>query len=80
MTKSRFFLPFQTKYVGLSRRRPFSFDLDLPADCDDEYWTVTDGRIPFKQPAGIPSTIAFFNLSHRLNQIASFAMRTIVSF
>lgn len=56
-----------------------SFDLDFPTDCDDEYWAPTGGRAPFKQPPGIPSSITFFNLSHRLNQIASFAMRTIVS-
>ncbi|KAF9649885.1 hypothetical protein BDM02DRAFT_1732786 [Thelephora ganbajun] len=55
------------------------FDLDLPADCDDEYWAPTNGGVPFKQPPGIPSTITFFNLSHGLNQIVSFAMRTIYS-
>ena len=57
----------------------FSFDSDLPADCDDEYWTPTDGGVPFQQPPAIPSSITFFNLLHRLNQISSFAMRTIVS-
>jgi len=56
-----------------------SFDSALPADCDDEHWAPLDGGIPFKQPPGIPSTVTFFNLSHRLNQITSFAMRTIVS-
>ena len=56
----------------------FSFDLDFPADCDDQYWAPIGG-VPFKQPPGVPSSITFFNLSHRLNQIASFAMRTIVS-
>jgi len=57
-----------------------SFDLDLPADCNDEHWAPLGGGVPFKQPPGIPSTITFFNLSHRLNQITSFAMRTIVSY
>lgn len=60
-------------------RYSFSFDLDLPADCDDEYWAPTGEGVPFKQPPSIPSSITFFNLLHKLNQIAILATRTIVS-
>ena len=79
MTKSEFHFLSEPNQLGCLREPAFSFDLDLPADCDDEHWVSTDGGIPFKQPPGVPSAITFFNLSHKLNQIASFAMRTIVS-
>ena len=79
MMKSKFYFLTKPNPLSCLRGPAFSFDLDLPADCDDEHWVSTDGGIPFKQPPGVPSTITFFNLSHKLNQIASFAMRTIVS-
>ena len=60
---------------GLSRLHS-SFDLDLPLDCDDEYW---DTSPPFSQPAGKPSKIAYFNCLLRLYQIQGFALRTLVS-
>ena len=55
-----------------------SFDLDMPIECDDEYWTHPDPEQRFKQPPGKPSKIAFFNCLCRLNQILAFALRTIV--
>ncbi|KAI1786446.1 fungal-specific transcription factor domain-containing protein [Ganoderma leucocontextum] len=55
------------------------FDIDLPTECDDEYWTNADPELAFKQPAGRPSKVAFFNCSLRLHQILAFAMRTIYS-
>ena len=79
MTRSRFFRLIELNALCYLCSTILSFDLDLSTDCDDEYWTPTDGGIPFEQPPGIPSSMTFFNLSHRLNQIASFAMRTIVS-
>lgn len=57
---------------------PDSFDLDMPIECDDEYWTHPDPEKRFKQPPGKPSTITFFNCLCRLNQILAFALRTIV--
>lgn len=56
-----------------------SFDLDLPTECDDEYWLHPDPEQVFKQPPGKPSSIAFFNCYIRLHQILAFALRTIVS-
>jgi len=79
MTRSMFYHLIEPNTLCYLWGTTCSFDLDLPADCDDEYWTSMDGGIPFRQPPGIPSSITFFNLSHRLDQIASFAMRTIVS-
>ncbi|KAI0771317.1 fungal-specific transcription factor domain-containing protein [Trametes elegans] len=55
------------------------FDLDLPTECDDEYWTHPDPEQAFKQPPGKPSKIAFFNCYIRLHQILAFALRTIYS-
>lgn len=55
-----------------------SFDIDLPTECDDEYWMVADPELAFKQPPGKPSMVAFFNCHLRLLQILAFAMRTIV--
>lgn len=48
------------------------FDLDLPLECDDEYWETG-----FEQPAGKPSTIAYFNCYLSLMNILSSAMRLI---
>ncbi|KAJ3518694.1 hypothetical protein NM688_g9402 [Phlebia brevispora] len=55
------------------------FDVDLPLECDDEYWLNDDPSLAFKQPAGKPSQIAFFNCCIRLHQIHAFALRTIYS-
>ena len=56
-----------------------SFNLDLPIECDDEYWEPEDPAMAFKQPAGKPSANQFFNCCIRLNRIHMFALRTIVS-
>ena len=56
-----------------------SFDVALPTECDDEYWTASEPELAFKQPLGKPSKITFFNCYVRLHQILAFAMRTIVS-
>lgn len=57
-----------------------SFDTDLPAYCDDEYWDNPDNpEDNFKQPPGKPSTTAYFIASVKLNQILAFALKTIVS-
>ncbi|KZV67312.1 hypothetical protein PENSPDRAFT_58281 [Peniophora sp. CONT] len=55
------------------------FDLDLPADVDDEYWENPDPALAFQQPPGKPSKVAYFIASIRLNQIVGFALRTIYS-
>lgn len=53
------------------------FDLDLPIDCDDEYWEHPDASIRFKQPEGKPSSMSFFNCYLSLMDILAYAMRAI---
>lgn len=55
------------------------FDLEMPIECDDEYWTHPDPEQAFKQPPGKPSKATYFNCLLRLNQILAFALRTIYS-
>ncbi|TFK48796.1 hypothetical protein OE88DRAFT_1737564 [Heliocybe sulcata] len=55
------------------------FDLDMPAECDDEYWTSQDPEMVFKQPAGRPSKLAYFTWAIKLDQILAFTHRTIYS-
>ncbi|KAF9009374.1 fungal-specific transcription factor domain-containing protein [Cyathus striatus] len=55
------------------------FDLDIPMECDDEFWEHPDPEQRFKQPAGIPSTVSAFNQQLRLNRIMAFALFTIYS-
>ena len=71
-----FFLPQDGLQTILHYR---SFDLELPSECDDEYWVINNNTLKFKQPPGKPSKVAFFNCLQRLNQIQAFALRTIVS-
>ncbi|KZV65400.1 hypothetical protein PENSPDRAFT_655777 [Peniophora sp. CONT] len=55
------------------------FDLEMPADVDDDYWQPEDGSEPFKQPPGRPTTIAAFIHQLKLSQILSFTLRSIYS-
>ncbi|KAF7370582.1 Fungal-trans domain-containing protein [Mycena sanguinolenta] len=55
------------------------FDLELPTDCDDEYWETSDPARAFQQPKGKPSLISAFIAHLRLGQVLSFALRTIYS-
>lgn len=56
----------------------FSFDVDLPVECDDEYMEHPDPQQRFKQPAGKPSVISFFLTQIKLMRLLSFCLRTIV--
>ncbi|KAG9309147.1 hypothetical protein JVU11DRAFT_10857 [Chiua virens] len=53
------------------------FDLDYPIECDDEYWEHPDPEQAFKQPPDKPSTVSYFVSFIKLNNILSFAHRTI---
>ncbi|KAI0930965.1 hypothetical protein AcV7_005003 [Taiwanofungus camphoratus] len=55
------------------------FDLDLPIECDDEYWTHPNPDLAFKQPPGKPSTVTYFVCFLKLTRILAFALRTIYS-
>jgi hypothetical protein len=55
------------------------FDLDLPIECDDEYWEHPDPSQCFKQPPGKPSTVAYFIAYLKLSQVLAMTLRTIYS-
>ncbi|EKM51881.1 uncharacterized protein PHACADRAFT_262278 [Phanerochaete carnosa HHB-10118-sp] len=56
------------------------FDLDLPVECDDEYWEPSSSSSPgFAQPPGKPAIVIAFNCLLRLTQIQAYAQRTIYS-
>ncbi|KAF7368513.1 Zn(2)-C6 fungal-type domain-containing protein [Mycena venus] len=51
------------------------FDIDLPIECDDEYWEHPTR--PFQQPPDSPSRVTFFNTLMRLNHILSFSLKIL---
>lgn len=55
-----------------------SFDVDVLTEVDDEYWMDANSNPVFKQPAGKPSKIAFFNCFLKIKQIHAFTLRTVV--
>ncbi|KAG1759731.1 fungal-specific transcription factor domain-containing protein [Suillus occidentalis] len=55
------------------------FDLEMPLECDDEYWEHPDPDKTFKQPPGKPSLVSHFVNILKLNHILAFALRTIYS-
>ena len=57
----------------------FSFDVELPCNCDDDYWEHPDPERAFTQPPGKPSQMDFFLNFIKLNQILAFTLRTIAS-
>lgn len=59
--------------------RPSSFDLDLPIDCDDEYWPVGEETDGFRQPPGKPSKLTVFIMMIKLFHLQADVVREIVS-
>lgn len=57
---------------------PYSYDLDLPCDCDDEYWEHPDPELAFKQPPGRPSSVAYFLTLLKLHSITGRALHQLV--
>ncbi|KAL0070197.1 Gypsy retrotransposon integrase-like protein 1 [Marasmius tenuissimus] len=55
------------------------YDLDLPTECDDEYWDHPDPDQAWRQPPGKPSTVSFFVSLLKLVKILALALRTIYS-
>ncbi|KAJ7610745.1 fungal-specific transcription factor domain-containing protein [Mycena polygramma] len=51
------------------------FDVDLPTECDDEYWEHPTH--PFQQPTGVPSLVTFFNTLIRLHHILAFSLKIL---
>lgn len=52
-------------------------DVDLPVECDDEYWDNPDPSLAFQQPPGKPPNISYFIYRLKLNQIQNIALRTL---
>ncbi|PBK68226.1 hypothetical protein ARMSODRAFT_211562 [Armillaria solidipes] len=56
------------------------FDVELPVECDDEYWDIrSDGEVRFCQPGNKPSKISYFNAQIRLSGIMSVVVRNLYS-
>ncbi|KAF5344576.1 hypothetical protein D9757_015251 [Collybiopsis confluens] len=53
------------------------YDVEMPTECDDEYWEHRDPSQAFRQPPGRPSIISSFNAYIKLNLLLSIALRTI---
>ena len=66
-------------HISSSPNLLFSYDLELPIDCDDEYWPVDDKSEGFKQPPGKPSKLAAFILMIKLLHIQANVVRMMVS-
>ncbi|KAJ3990246.1 fungal-specific transcription factor domain-containing protein [Lentinula detonsa] len=66
-------------FLGRPRATTFDdFDLDLPADCDQEYWeNPEDPESNFVQPPGKPSIMSFWIHYTKLQQIAAAVHRLI---
>nr|GAT44707.1 predicted protein [Mycena chlorophos] len=67
-----------SSFVGRPRATKSSdYDLDYPADCDDEYWETEDPEHAFKQPPGRPSYPAAMIAYLKLMEILGMAQETI---
>ncbi|KAE9403208.1 hypothetical protein BT96DRAFT_854923 [Gymnopus androsaceus JB14] len=69
---------------GLALGRPPAtaseeFDLDMPAECDDEYWEKTGNNEPFTQPVGKVSLLGYCTQYLKLMEIAAGVQKTIYS-
>ncbi|KAJ7056003.1 fungal-specific transcription factor domain-containing protein [Mycena amicta] len=75
-------LVYQDRIVSSGMGRPCAmqyddYDIDLPIECDDEYWEHPTH--PFQQPPGVPSRITFFNTLMGLNHILAFSLKILYS-
>lgn len=69
----------RTSRSVLVYKASFSFDVDFPVECDDEYWYHEDPAQRFKQPPNKPCLVTSFILYLKLCQVIAFSLRTIVS-
>ncbi|KAF5372055.1 hypothetical protein D9758_005039 [Tetrapyrgos nigripes] len=59
---------------------PEDYDIDLPLECDDEYWPgepLADPDMPFQQPKDKPSILAHWPIRLRLMTIFKYNLRTV---
>ncbi|KIK55763.1 hypothetical protein GYMLUDRAFT_831129 [Collybiopsis luxurians FD-317 M1] len=70
---------FMSAYLGRPRSiATEDFDVDLPVDCDDEYWeNPADPENGFQQPPGKPSIRHYIVALIKLMDVLALAMRTI---
>lgn len=54
-------------------------DVELPIECDDEYWETEDPQKAFQQPPGKPCSVSNFIHYIQLCEILGFALRTLYS-
>ncbi|KAK0462413.1 fungal-specific transcription factor domain-containing protein, partial [Desarmillaria tabescens] len=52
-------------------------DVELPVECDDQYWIHANPEEAFKQPLGQPSDISYFNTALRLSNLLQSCLRTL---
>ncbi|KAJ2915983.1 hypothetical protein MD484_g4431, partial [Candolleomyces efflorescens] len=55
------------------------FDVEMPLDCDDEYWEHPNPELAFKQPPGVPSKSSYFRLMLKLVEIHASSHRAFFS-
>ncbi|KAK0472520.1 hypothetical protein IW261DRAFT_1507865 [Armillaria novae-zelandiae] len=64
--------PTRSFWALVTLDRLMYFDVELPVECDDEYWDIRpDGEVRFCQPGNKPSKISYFNAQIRLSGIMS---------
>ncbi|KAF9256488.1 hypothetical protein L218DRAFT_966338 [Marasmius fiardii PR-910] len=85
LTKRAFWTMVLTDYtISAAYGRPCGihdeqFDLELPIECDDEYWDHPDPELAWRQPPGKPSTMAYFISLLKLTRILAMVLRSIYS-
>ncbi|KAJ2930730.1 hypothetical protein H1R20_g6368, partial [Candolleomyces eurysporus] len=77
-------LLFLDSLIAASVGRPAAmnisdFDVEMPIDCDDEYWDHPDAELAFKQPPGVPSKASYFCLILKLVEIHASSHRAFYS-
>jgi hypothetical protein len=55
-----------------------SYDVDYPAECDDEYWDPPDMSKAFQQPPEKPSVMAYWTFIVKLIQIIDMIQMSVV--
>ncbi|KAJ7506045.1 fungal-specific transcription factor domain-containing protein [Mycena galericulata] len=77
-------LVFYDRLISATQGRPCALqyediDIELPTECDDEYWESEDPELRFRQPPGKPSRVTFFVVLLRLSNIFAFSLRVVYS-
>ncbi|KAJ3717998.1 hypothetical protein C8R42DRAFT_552803, partial [Lentinula raphanica] len=69
---------FTSAFLGRPKAiDPAEYDLDLPLECDDEFWEHPDPEQSFKQPSGRPSKMEYWRVLLKLIDILAFAQKNI---